>query len=266
MTVYIVTLTSDREGERRWLQEDEPSEEYRKVLQQVNWHLKKDAEMTLKYSNGTYSGYSYDSIAPGWDDWLGLAIIISMTLGVIGAIGCLIFLAGGCMFAWMWITTVLLLVVPWLCWTVAKARNKQSVMRQWNSLTSGLGVEPLPAVSESTYWVMQLLDDSRGESASGSMNRWANRYGRHLGLLLTALNDDTGVAAAHQLHCMVQSNATLPTYDKKAAKEDEAMLAPRRKEALRRAAKLDEWAVGLARAELTSRRAGVEAVARALEM
>ena len=64
----------------------------------------------------------------------------------------------------------------------------------------------------------------------------------------------------------MQANATLPGYDEEAAGADEAMLAPHKQAALQRVATLDEWAAGLAKAELTSQRAGVEAVARALKM
>ena len=267
MTVYIVTLTSDREGERSWLQTNQPTREYQQVLKRVNWHLKKDARMTFRYDNGTFSYCSSGVTEPGWNDWFYLVISVSMAFGVVGAVLSATFLISGQVFLWLLITTAVLLGGPWLIRAGLKSRDKRDTLRQWNSLTSGLDAEPLPAISESTYWVMRLLDETRSDVSGGSpMNQWANRYGYHFSLLLAALNEDTTVAAAYDLHCMVQANATLPGYDEEAAEADEAMLAPHRQAALQRVATLDEWAAGLAKSELTSRRAGVEAVARALEM
>ena len=188
--------------------------------------------MTFRYDNGTFSNCIYGETETGWHGLFDFVIGVSMAFGVVGAVLSATLLTSGQVFLWLLITTAVLLGGPWLIRAGLKSRDKRDTLRQWNSLTSGLDAEPLPAISESTYWVMRLLDDTRGEPAGDRMNRWANRYGDHFSLLLAALNEDTTVVAAYDLHCMVQANATLPGYDEEAAEADEAMLAPHRQAAL----------------------------------
>lgn len=112
MTVYIVTLTSDREGERSWLQMDEPTEEYQQVLTRVNWHLKKDAKMTLRYDNGTFSNCIYGETEPGWHGWFDFVISMSTGFGFVGAVLSAALLISGQVFLWLLITTAVLLGGP----------------------------------------------------------------------------------------------------------------------------------------------------------